>query len=170
MYEGMPDLLEWETVIAAKTEPGERLEISGRVFKADGKTPAAGIILYVYHTDAQGRYSPSMTQTHARRHGHLRGWMKTIKDGRYKFHTIRPASYPNSRVTQHIHPIVKEPDKNEYYIDEFQFDDDPFLSNNEPRSAENRGGSGLLHLRKNSRGVWVGTRDIVLGKNILNYR
>ena len=59
MYDGMPKSLSWETTIAGKSEPGEPLEMSGTIFGADGKTPASGIILYVYHTDATGHYIAS---------------------------------------------------------------------------------------------------------------
>jgi len=104
-----------------------------------------------------------------KRHGHLRGWMKTNERGQYKFHTIRPAAYPNRRDPQHIHPTIKEPDKNEYYIDEYRFDDDPLLTKEQRAREEKRGVSGIIKLARNSKGIWVGQRDIVLGKNIPNY-
>ena len=69
------------------------------------------MILYVYQTDAKGLYSPAAGQTQGRRHGHLRGWMKTDRMGRYEFRTVRPASYPGRDVPAHIHPVVKEPEK-----------------------------------------------------------
>jgi protocatechuate 3,4-dioxygenase beta subunit len=115
MYAGMPKELSWETTIADGAVRGERLIVSGKIFKRDGRTPAPNVVLYVYHTDANGLYSPALNQTHGRPHGHLRGWMKTNARGEYKFTTIRPASYPNSKNPQHIHPIIKEPDKNEYW-------------------------------------------------------
>jgi protocatechuate 3,4-dioxygenase beta subunit len=127
------------------------------------------VILYVYHTDAKGLYSPAPKQTQAKRHGHLRGWVKTDADGRYEFKTIRPASYPNSQNPQHIHPSIKEPGTTLYWIDEFLFDDDPVLSEREKSNQEKRGGSGIISLKKNEKGVWVGKRDIVLGMNIPNY-
>jgi protocatechuate 3,4-dioxygenase beta subunit len=168
IYADMPRQLSWQTTIASAAEPGERMEITGVIYHADGKTPASGVILYVYHTDARGLYSPAPDESGAaRRHGHLRGWMKTDERGQYRFISIRPAPYPNGRVPAHIHPIIKEADKNEYYIDEFLFDDDPALRN---ANIENRGGSGIIHLSKNSEGVWVGKRDITLGLNIPNYR
>ena len=114
MFEGMPEKLDWQTAIGDKDEVGELLEIQGVIYQSDGKTPAAGTILYVYHTDAKGEYSVAPGQTHARKHGHLRGWMKSGKDGRYKFRTIRPAPYPSGKVPAHIHPVIKEPEKNEY--------------------------------------------------------
>ena len=170
MFDGMPGVLSWETVIAGASEPGERLEISGRILHRDGRTPARDVILYCYHTDAAGYYSPAPEQTGSvRRHGHLRGWMKTGADGRYRFRTIRPAPYPGRGIPAHIHPVVKEPDKNEYYVDEYLFDDDPLVTAEVRAKAENRCGSGIIHLTRTPAGVLVGTRDLVLGLNIPNY-
>ena len=95
--------------------------------------------------------------------------MKTNERGEYKFTSIRPAQYPSRQIPAHIHPIIKEPDKNEYYIDEYLFDDDPILARAQQKQ-ENRGGSGIIHLAKNSEGVWAGRRDIILGLNVPNYR
>ncbi len=171
IYEGMPAHLSWETHVASSSEPGEPIEISGVIYNADGKTPAADVILYVYHTDARGYYSPTPEQTGlARRNGHLRGWMKTGANGEYRFYSIRPAPYPNRGVPAHIHPIIKEPDKNEYYIDEYWFDDDPLITADKRAQMEKRGGLGIIHLSKNDKGVWVGRRDIILGRNIPDYR
>jgi protocatechuate 3,4-dioxygenase beta subunit len=36
IYEGMPKNLSWQTVIADRAEPGERLEITGTIFNKDG--------------------------------------------------------------------------------------------------------------------------------------
>lgn len=170
VFEELPKQLHWETTIHKPGEPGEPLEISGTIFKADGKTPAPGVILYVYHTDAKGVYEPAPgAASWVKRHGHLRGWMKTDARGQYKFHTIKPAAYPGRRDPAHIHPTIKEPDKNEYYIDEYRFADDPLLTAQERAREEKRGGSGIITLTKNSQGVWIGRRDIVLGRNIPNY-
>ena len=169
MFDGMPENLSWQTTIAGPDEPGEQLIMSGTIYKQDGKTPAPDVILYVYHTDSKGLYSPAPKQTQAKRHGHLRAWMKTDANGRYEFKTIRPASYPNSRNPQHIHPIIKEPGTTLYWIDEYLFDDDPLLSEREKSEQEKRGGSGIITLKKNEKGIWIGRRDIILGKNIPNY-
>ena len=169
MFEGMPKTLTWNTKISSTSDEGEPLIISGTIFKPDGKTPAQGIILYVYHTDSKGKYTPADGQVNAKRHGHLRGWMKTDAQGRYELKTIRPASYPNTRIAQHIHPIIQEPSLKYYYIDEYLFTDDPFLTASEQARQEKRGGSGILTLKKNAQGVWIGKRDIVLGMNIPGY-
>ncbi len=170
IFDDMPEKLTWETQISPKNEPGEPLEISGTIFKSDGITPVEGIILYVYHTDNQGLYSRgSKTSKCADRHGLLRGWMKTGPDGRYLFRTIRPASYPNTNFAQHIHPEIKEPGLQVYWIDEYVFADDPKLVPSEIAKHQNRGGSGVLYLKKNEAGTWIGQRDIVLGKNVPGY-
>lgn len=171
IYEGMPKNLNWQTVIADSAEPGERLEITGTIFKKDGKTPAKDVILYVYHTNAEGYYEPSEGQTGwARRHGHLRGWVKTNEKGRYVFRTIRPAPYPNGSDPAHIHCIIKEPDKNEYWIDDYFFKGDPLITERLKNRLQKRGGSGIVKLTKDENGVWQGQRDIVLGQNVPNYK
>jgi protocatechuate 3,4-dioxygenase, beta subunit len=171
IYAEMPQQLSWQTKINPASEPGEPLEITGIIYHTDGKTPASNVILYVYHTDAQGNYSPAQNQPQgSRRHGHLRGWMKTNAQGEYKFTTIKPAPYPNFRDPAHIHPTIKEADKNEYYIDEYRFDDDPLITKEYRAKAENRGGSGIIQLTKNDKGIWTGKRDIVLGLNVPNYK
>ncbi len=170
MYEGMPQELNWQTVIASASEPGEKLEISGIVYRPNGRTPASGVIIYLWQTDVTGRYTPAPNTTGLTRiHGHLRGWLKTNERGEYKFTTVKPAPYPNDVIPAHIHPSVKEPDKNEYYIEDFLFDDDSLLTRQERAKLENRGGSGILRLTKRE-GVWVGRRNIVLGLNVPNYR
>lgn len=169
MFEGMPDELSWQTTITTDADQGEALTISGVIYKKDGKTPASGVILYVYHTDNKGLYTRAPDQKYGARHGHLRGWVKTNAKGEYEFRTIRPASYPNSKNPQHIHPIIYEPGKGYYWIDEYLFTDDPILTDAEKSKVHNRGGSGIITIRKNDKGVWVGRRDIVLGLNVMSY-
>ena len=161
--DGLPEQLDWQAQIAPPGEPGEPLELIGTIFESDGQTPAEGVILYVYHTDAEGNYSRGPDSSPcAKRHGLLRGWVKTGEDGRYRFRTIRPASYPGTSISQHIHPIVKAPGLTAYWIDEFLFDDDPNLTAAERNRKPQRGGSGIVELKKNTDGLWVGERDIVL--------
>ena len=103
--------------------------ISGIIHHADGKTPSKDVVLYIYHTDQDGNYSNKKNEKGwAGRHGYIRGWMKTNEKGQYKFYTLMPASYPNSNAVKHIHPTIKEPGTNEYYIDEYIFDNYPFLT------------------------------------------
>lgn len=150
-------------------EPGPKIEISGTIYHSDGKTPAAGVVLYVYHTDQKGNYTARENQTGwGKRHGYIRGWVKTNKLGQYKFYTLVPASYPNSSNPKHIHPIIKEPGKTEYWIDEFVFDDDPLLTQRERTRRSPVGGSGVLKTYMKD-GMLRASRDIILGLNVEGY-
>jgi protocatechuate 3,4-dioxygenase, beta subunit len=155
-------------------EAGPKIEISGIVYKPDGKTPAPGIILYVYHTDQAGLYSKkggdpdSYREGWAQRHGYIRGWVKTNEQGQYKFYTLVPASYPNSSNPKHIHPTIKEPGKSEYWIDEFVFDDDPLLPEKERNRPNPVGGNGVLKTFMKD-GLLRATRNIILGLNVADY-
>ncbi|MBC7888125.1 MAG: intradiol ring-cleavage dioxygenase [Ferruginibacter sp.] len=150
-------------------ETGPKIEISGIIYEADGRTPANNVVLYVYHTDQQGNYATRGNEKGwGKRHGYIRSWVKTGKNGFYKFYTLVPASYPNSKNPKHIHPIIKEDDKNEYWIDEFLFDDDPYLPEEERNRPKPRGGSGILKTYMKD-GMLRATRHIILGMNVPGY-
>ncbi len=163
------DKLPWTDTLPDFADAGPKMVISGIIYKADGKTPAKDVILYVYHTDQAGIYATKAEETGwGKRHGYIRGWMKTNEKGEYKFYTLKPASYPNTRAVKHIHPTIKEPGINEYWIDEFVFDDDPFLTPEIRKENQQRGGNGVIKL-KTQNGILVGERNIYLGKNIPGY-
>lgn len=166
IYEQDFEGLNWRTVIPPEGEPGERLILRGVVYQTDGKTPAPGVIIYAYHTDAAGVYpTRGDEQGWGRRHGYLRGWVKTDAQGRYEFQTIRPASYPSRNAAAHVHMTIKEPERREYWIDEVVFEDDPLVHASYRRQAQDRGGSGIIRLTRDANGVWQGTRDILLERH-----
>lgn len=151
------------------TETEPKLKITGIVYQNDGKTPAQNVILYVYQTNRKGIYPKRGNEKGwARRHGYIRGWIKTGEDGKYTFYTFRPASYPDRSEPEHIHLTVKEPDKNEYYVDSFVFDDDPLLTKSNRAKLDNRAGSGIIRPTL-QRGILLAERDITLGLNIPDY-
>ncbi|MDU8887095.1 intradiol ring-cleavage dioxygenase [Yeosuana sp. MJ-SS3] len=146
-----------------------KIKISGTVYEIDGKTPAKDVIIYIYHTNEKGIYpSTNRSKGWERRHGYLRGWIKTNANGNYTFYTLRPASYHNTTISQHMHVTVKETDKNEYYIDDFHFEDDPNLPERMRKRENPRGGSGVVTLEKNGN-ISEAHRDIILGLNIPDY-
>jgi protocatechuate 3,4-dioxygenase beta subunit len=169
IYEGMPGKLNNTTYLPGWKTGEQKLIVQGTVYRNDKRTVAPNVIVYIYHTDSKGYYSPLAGQVNGKRHGHLRGWIKTGCDGKYTFYTNMPAAYPERNNPAHIHPIIKEPGINEYYIDEYRFDNDPLLTSAVRSKAENRGGNGVVKLRKNAAGILVCKRDIILGQNIPNY-
>lgn len=151
-------------------EGGQKIKIYGTIYQADGRTPASDVILYVYHTDPKGIYVTKGNEKNwARRHGYIRGWIKTGADGTYTFYTIKPGSYPNSSIAAHIHPTILEPNGKYYYVDEYLFAGDPFLTKNDLAKASPRGGySGVLQMQQKGE-LLVAKRDFILGKNVPGY-
>ncbi len=152
----------WKTVIVSDAEPGQPMIISGRIFAPDGKTPLEGITLFVYQTDASGNYSTT-SGNGDHRNTRIHGSMRTNADGKYEFRTIKPGSYPRTRNPAHIHAYVSGPGYPEYWIDEYLFDDDPFVEQDVRNRLGNKGTfSSVLKLTKESDGILRGVRDIVI--------
>jgi len=170
MYVGIPKNISSVDTSVGWTEKGQKLLVTGKVYKIDGKTPAPNIIIYYWQTDNNGFYAPRKgMDENAKRHGHIRGWVKTDEQGNYAIYTIRPTPYPNENIPAHIHTSIKEPNiENEYYIDEFVFDDDKILTGEKRKKLENRGGSGILRLL-NKGTLQIAEHNIILGLNIPNY-
>jgi len=164
IHEHSFDDLSWSTVVAPPGEPGDKLVIDGRVYKTDGKTPAEGVIVYIHHTNAKGLYPQNGSlEGWGRRHGYLRAWAKSNAKGDYRFETIRPAPYPNGGIPAHVHYIIKEPNRKEYWIDDIVFTDDPLIDESYRRRASNpRGGQGIATPTRDASGVWHVRRDIIL--------
>ncbi len=151
------------TIIADKNEDGSRISISGTVYLADRITPARNVILYLYHTNSKGVYPKKGNETgNGKRHGYLRGWVKTGNDGKYSFDTIKPEPYPGRTIPAHIHITVKEPDKKEYWLKDFYFEGDDLLP---PSDITNKTGESrfnhVIELTPQEE-LLVGKRDILL--------
>jgi protocatechuate 3,4-dioxygenase beta subunit len=81
-------------------EPGQPLSVSGVVVGPDG-APIANASLYVYQTDHEGYYGVKPASDN--RNPRLKLFLRSDARGAWSFETIRPGSYPNSRVPGHIH-------------------------------------------------------------------
>ena len=170
MFVGMPANILSVDTSNGWTEKGQKLLVTGKAYKIDGKTPASNVIIYYWQTDNNGYYSSTKgLDEKAKRHGHIRGWVKTDENGSYSIYTIKPAPYPGNNIPAHIHLSIKEPNiNNEYYIDEFIFDDDKLLTGEKRKVLENRGGSGILRVLI-SGDLQIAEHNIILGLNIPNY-
>jgi protocatechuate 3,4-dioxygenase beta subunit len=149
---------------------GLKIKVTGTIYKSDGKTPAEGVILYIYHADQNGIYAKKGNEKGwAKRHGYIRGWVRTGADGKYAFYTLKPGVYPDRSTPAHIHPLILEPNGKYYWLGSYHFWGDSLLTEKEIHPESPRGGSsGLLVLKKEG-DIQVGTRDIILGKNVPGY-
>ena len=130
-------------IMPTEGEAGERLIVEGTVYRPDGKTPAAGVLMYTYHTNAGGVYAKRGNETgNGRRHGYLRGWLRTGPDGKYRIETIKPGSYPSRSEPAHVHMTLQPPGEPERYIDDVVFEGDPLLTAAHRARLQQRGGSG----------------------------
>ena len=170
MYIGMLENIKSIDTSAGWTQKGQKLLVTGTIYKLDGKTPAPNVILYYYHTDINGVYAGKQgLDSRVVRHGYIRGWVKSDANGKYSIYTVRPAPYPNTNFEAHLHPSIKEPNiAKEYYIDEFVFDDDKLLTGEKRKKLPNRGGSGILRVLI-SGDLQIAEHNIILGLNIPNY-
>jgi protocatechuate 3,4-dioxygenase beta subunit len=142
------------TTLPSETERGERLTVSGRVLDGVDLVPVAGAVLFVYQTDAHGHYSLGGLDenTADARHPRLFARLRTARDGRYKFHTIKPGHYPSGPVPMHIHyqlSVGNLPAQNS----ELYFDGDPRLTLSiRAQAAKTRGRAMLCVPRKTEQG------------------
>jgi protocatechuate 3,4-dioxygenase beta subunit len=110
--------------VAPAGEPGEPLTVSGIVVGRGG-APVAGASLYIYQTDREGYYGVKPASDN--RNPRLKLFLRSDAEGRWSFDTIKPGSYPASRVPAHIHFEVAaagHPPK----IFEIVFEGDPFVT------------------------------------------
>ncbi len=139
-------------------EPGEPLHVTGTVYGPDGTTPAAGVEIYAYHTDAEGLYSETNDNTNPR----IKATVRTGADGRYELNTIKPAPYPGGGVPAHIHYRISGggfPDQRA----DLNFEGDPYLSSRAIARSVERGQFGSIRpLEKDADGVWQVVFDIKL--------
>jgi protocatechuate 3,4-dioxygenase beta subunit len=170
VFQGLPATLTSNSIVAGPNESGRQLRIEGTVFDTRGRA-ANGIIVYAYHTNAQGLYPTDerFRGQAAFRHGRLRGWAVTDARGEYRFDTIRPVGYPDTDLPEHVHMHVIEVGRCTYYIDDLMFEDDQRLTPNMRRQLTlGRGGNGVVSPTSNG-GGFFGRRNIMLGERIPGY-
>jgi protocatechuate 3,4-dioxygenase beta subunit len=146
--------------VAPAGEPGDRLEVRGVVYAPDGRTPAANASVYVYQTDARGYYRPDDAM--GNKNPRLLALLRTDAAGRYSFRTIRPGSYPGTRVPQHIHYEVAATGQGSR-IFEIIFEQDPNVTA-EIRAQAKQPGTvySLRPIEAGSGGVGLVRQDVVL--------
>jgi protocatechuate 3,4-dioxygenase beta subunit len=118
--------------LVSKDEQGVSTAVTGRL--VSGNKPLVNTLVYVYHTDHLGSYGAEGNQ-----HPVLFGYLKTNEKGEFDFETIRPASYPNSNIQQHIHLEAYDANGRSLTVTELLFDDDPMLKGENRANASRAG-------------------------------
>jgi protocatechuate 3,4-dioxygenase beta subunit len=86
--------------VVPQGEAGQPLQVTGVVVGPDG-APISGASLYIYQTDHEGYYGVKPASDN--RNPRLKLFLRSDAKGGWSFETIKPGSYPNSRVPPHIH-------------------------------------------------------------------
>jgi protocatechuate 3,4-dioxygenase beta subunit len=127
--------------LTTKDEPGTPFVVQARVV-AEGGKPVAGALVYAYHADARGFYGYERAHVggNAGDFGHARlfGYVRTDVEGRFELHTIRPASYPDTDLPQHVHLEITA-EGFAPTVTEVLFADDPKLTPEQRASAQEHG-------------------------------
>ncbi len=162
-----PAQLDWEARLSPPGEPGDPLEVTGTVFAPDGEHSVAGIVVYAYHTDARGLYTPSNTPREGPR---LRGWMRTGADGRFRLHSIRPAPYPNREVPAHVHFNLWGAGYPRQWTESLLFEGDPLLNAERMEHSRQLGRfANVRALARGADGLWRCTFDLKV-QTVSNFR
>ncbi|WP_136481047.1 hypothetical protein [Cognatitamlana onchidii] len=140
----------------------DKLKITGTIYLSDGVTPAKDVILYIEQPNERGSYE--MVKEGKKRYVHHRTWIKTNKNGQYTFYTFVPGKRLSQRKLMHIHPVVKEPNKKEYVLPVYLFDDDPKLSKICRKRMVKQGITNNILKLEEKKGVFVAKRDIILSQ------
>lgn len=158
-----------DTLISYKRKDKPALQLTGTVYENDGITPAANTLVYIYHTNLYNEYETAdFLKDWGKKHGIIRGWVKTDQTGQYSFFTAMPTYYKDDTTPLHIHMIVKENGTTPYRLDDIYFEDDPRLTEEIIQRQKGKGGNAIVKtIEKN--GILVAQKDIILGKNISNY-
>lgn len=121
--------------ITAPAEAGAPLVVSGRVVAPDGRTPASGVTVYAYNTDADGYYGDHRTDFPPR----ICGWMVTDSSGCFELHTIRPGRYPGMHVPAHVHFVLWGGGYPPQWVDDLRFAGDSYLTDADLETSRARG-------------------------------
>ncbi|NUO81331.1 hypothetical protein HUU05_14735 [candidate division KSB1 bacterium] len=148
----------WRIILTSEKEPGEPMVVTGTVYAADGKTPMPSVEVYVYHTDAEGYYRKGSNSSSNPR---LKGTMITNAEGKYEYHTIKPAPYPGGGNPAHVHYVITAKG-HEKQLTELQFEGDRWLPNHGKLSEEQRKDTfaAVRPFVKDEKGVWQVRKDL----------
>jgi protocatechuate 3,4-dioxygenase beta subunit len=150
-------------VVAGSEEPGQRLIVTGQV--TDGIKPLAGASIYVFQTDAKGRYTTD--GGNGDENARLHGAMRSDANGRYRYDTIRPGNDPGGTSPAHVHYVVRAAGYKPRLF-EIWFEDDPVLAAFRKAGLPDVPASyppwavEIRPVTRDADGAWHSTRDLTM--------
>ncbi len=114
---------------------GQHTDLSGRILDLNGN-PIKGLRIEIWQCDINGRYRHPRENARRPKDEYFQGHGHAITDnqGRYRFRTIRPVSYPGR--TPHIHVAVfpewESPFVTQLYVRDEPQNEQDFLFNHVP--------------------------------------
>lgn len=147
-----------EAVITTGDEPGEPLEVMARVVD-EGGDPVTGALLFVYHADHEGRYSPEATAPgDGERNARLFAWVTTDDRGECRIRTILPGRYGGA--PPHFHFGVRREPGGERQGGGIYFEGGDWPIDAEIRSDAQSGPAILVPVTRTTSGKWTATATI----------
>jgi protocatechuate 3,4-dioxygenase beta subunit len=160
IYDRSEDLLSSIDTIPDYRSKINKLKLTGTIYMSDGVTPASDVVLFIEQPNENGDFE--LRKTGDQRYVFHRSWVKTDADGNYTIHTFVPGNDRRYNQLQQIFPIVKEPNKQEYKLETFLFDEDPLLTKRCRKRIQKKSDvTRILKLKKED-GMLVAQRDIIL--------
>ncbi|EYS86165.1 protocatechuate 3,4-dioxygenase [Cupriavidus sp. SK-4] len=95
--------------IATEDEPGQRLEVRGRVLDAATGQPVPGAMMIVWQPNQFGRYE---NEDDSQSEDNLRGKLRCEADGSFQVFTIRPGGYIIGREDTEVGVLMKRLGRN----------------------------------------------------------
>lgn len=146
-----PDNVSSSSVIVSPNEPGVPIVVHGKIFQPNGLEVANNVIIHMYHRDNQGfDFGLNDNELSTWR---LQGWAKTDAQGKFEFHTIRPAPDHIGREGGHFHFTVVSTEFGKQWAQKIHFFDDPKISDREKQLSAASGQFGWLKEVKTFDGI-----------------
>jgi protocatechuate 3,4-dioxygenase beta subunit len=145
-----------------KSEKGDRMVVRGVVMDKD-KKPIPNASVYIYHTDAEGRYNNTEPRPgFGGESPRLFAYLRSDAVGRYVYGGVRPAAYPGLTLPAHVHFVVQA-DGFQPRVFEIWFEGDPMIKEDHLAAQAKDPDRFLIRAAvRDSNRVWQITNDIVL--------
>ena len=143
---------------------GEKLHLSGTIFKEDGKTPLRNSLIEIWQCKADGLYD-NVSENYL-----YRAIQKVAANGQYHFITTKPVAYPveeNSPIFRpaHIHMRISAAGQQDL-ITQIYFTGDPYLDS-DPSTKSPLAIKRILQIHKKENNESEIRFDIILKKEYL---